>query len=289
MKKTVTYMVEGGLGKHIMFSAMIPDLYKKNNNQKINICSAYPDVFAWNKYVQKSFSHQQQEENKEIISDLIYREPYKSMFNVEKTKHLLYYWAKDLDIEFNKDWKPMQIDIKDENLKDKVDKLVSDLGDFIVVQFMGGQPPVGFDPKSAYQNNPMQMQRNYQFPFAQTLINKIKAKYPNLKIIDYSLPNEHQGYQGAMRVELPYIAYAELVKHSKCVIGIDSSLLHFASAGNVKAIGLWGGCPEWQFGWKNITNITNFKGKKENFNPYDPYYISIDSDVILKELDKKLL
>ena len=283
-----TYMIEGGLGKMICFSAMINDLAKKSSTGVINIISPYPDVFAWNEKVQVSFSLDQQghPDFKALTTELVYREPYKSNFQIDGDGHLLKYWARELGIEYNNKWLPVDVNVQDEATLSRVNSLKDELGDFIIVQFTGGQPAVGFDPESEYQNNHMQIQRNYPYGFAQTLINKIKIKYPDLNIIDFSLPNEHHGYQGASRIELPYIGYSELVKHAKAVIGIDSSLLHMASAANKKGIGLFGGCPAWQFGWSNMKNITNFRGTPSEFDPNDPWNISIDSNVVMKELNK---
>ncbi len=289
MLPTETYMLEGGLGKHVMFTAMIETLAKKSKTGKINICSPYGDVFQNNKFVQFNFGIEDQMsmEFKKYSSEIIFREPYKSNFIIDN-EHLLYYWAKELGIEYNKDWLPTNIDVQDKNILSKVDSLKNELGDFILVQFTGGQPAVGFDPEADYQQGPMHFQRNYPIQFAEILVNKIKTKYPDLNIIDFSLPNEHQGLTNAGRIDLPYIGYAELLKHSKAAIGIDSSLIHMAAANDKKSIGLYGGIPAWKFGWHSNINLTNFTESYDKFNPLDPYYISIDSNRILEELDKLL-
>ncbi len=287
---TTTYIVEGGLGKHIMFSAMINALAKKSKAGVINICSAYPDVFAWNDKVQASFNldMQRSPQFKELTKELVYREPYKSNFQVDGDGHLLKYWAKELGIKWDPEWTPTNINVQDEAILSRVNGLREELGDFIVVQFTGGQAPIGFNPDSEYQNNHMQLQRNYPYAFAETLVNKIKAEWPGLNVVDFSLPNEHPGYSQAGRIELPYVGYSELVKHAKAVIGIDSSLLHMASAAGTKGIGIWGGCPAWQFGWPNMVELTNFDGDRKRFDPNDPWSVSVGSGEVVTALRKLL-
>ena len=285
-----SYIVEGGIGKHIMFTAMIPALAKRDG-RKINVISAYPDVFENHPQVNlyASLDHMHVPEVVDKTEEFIFTEPYKTNFIKGGPKHLLHYWCKELGIKYSEDMLPKMYSTSSEELLNKVTEIKADMGEFILVQFTGGQSPIGYDyDNSQYHINDMIQQRNYQFPFANLLVSKIKARYPDLTIIDYSLPNEHPGYQGAERLDMPFKGYVELLKECKAFIGIDSSLLHMGTAVGAKGIGLYGGIPAWRFGWDQNINLTNFSGSLEGFNPYDPYYISIDSERVLNELDKLL-
>lgn len=290
MEKFNTYIVEGGIGKHIMFTALIPALAKRDKGP-INVICAYPDVFENNPDVALFTSHEYMgiPEVIERTEEYIYVEPYKSNFIKGGEKHLLEYWCKGLGIKYNKNMLPKMYSSSSEDLLKAVGEVEEQLGKFILVQFTGGQTPIGFDPEnSQYYMNDMILQRNYPYAYANLLVSKIKQRYPDLTIIDYSLPNEHQGYQDAERVSLPFKGYADLLTKAEAFIGIDSSLLHMGTAMGTKGIGLYGGIPAWRFGWKSNTNLTNFKKDISEFNPNDPYYISIDTDQVLDELDKLL-
>jgi len=288
--KAPTYNVEGGIGKHIMFTSLIPALVRKSGVGAINIVSPYPDVYVGIPGVQGVFTPDAvgTEDLRRVTTDLIYSEPYKGNFSLYGDKHLLEYWANELGVEYSPDNLP-QLPVIPEDLTKHAESIAEELVDFILVQFTGGQSPVDFNPKeSQYHTGLMHEQRNYPIPFVNVLLQKIHAKYPDLAIVDYSLPNEHPKFPHTTQLELPSIAYNILAKHAKAIICIDSSLCHMAAANNKPAIALYGGIPAWQFGWKIHTNLTNFKGKIQEFNPFDPYYISIDSNTIIAELDKQL-
>ena len=289
-----TYWLEGGIGKHAMFTALIPKLAEREPGGKIGVLSAYPEVFEGHPLVKKSWGLNDFMQDPKFVveQELVNFEPYKSNFVFDKDKHLLYFWAKGLGIDYDPDALPnlrtkgvMKIDAK---------KAAKGLGDFILLQFTGGQSPLEMQNPhgpAPYGQNPMIQQRNYPWEMVEELVAKIKAKYPNLKLVWYSLPNEHPEIEGVERIQLPSMAYVELLKYSKTFIGIDSSLAHFAAGVNKPGIVLWGGISSPEFGWKLHTNMTNYDGKYgygSDFNPENPDYIRVPTDSIMEELDKKL-
>jgi hypothetical protein len=123
-----------------------------------------------------------------------------------------------------------------------------------VCQFSGGQTPLGYDPKSQYNYNDLIARRNYSSYFP--LIELIQKDYPDLKIVNYSLPNENVFINNGVTLTENYIFYIELLKYSKGFIGIDSSLAHFASASNRQGIVIWKGTKPSMLGWELHVNIT---------------------------------
>jgi len=286
-KKIPTYRVEGGIGKHIAFSSLITKLSKKDG-KKINLISAYPDLFADHPKVSNSFSFEQYELNKnkisKVVSNIHMYEPYKGTFAFGTT-HLLQDWSNAYGIDWSQKDLP-EIFVSNE-IKDEVKKIATELGDFILTQFTGGQPPLEFNPQAQYQNNMMQQQRNYPFGMAQHLVLKIKEENPDLKIIDFSLPNEHQLIQGTQRLELPYIYYVELLKYAKTFVGVDSSLAHMAAASNKKGVVLWGGIPAYKFGWDLHINLSNYN-QQGPFNENDAFYIAVDYNFVNSKISELL-
>jgi len=283
-----TYAIDGGIGKQIMFTAMINELANNTKEGKINIVSPYSDIFIGHPKVKYVWDNKLtgSPEMIENTSDFIFYEPYRSNFALDKEGHLFDFWCKGLNIDRNKiDKKPI-LNYMTDDIMNEIEKITSDIGDFIVVQFTGGQSPLDYSENSEYIQGDMHFQRNYPIAFAHKLVSKIKEKYPDLTIIDYSLPNEHPDIAGTVRIKLPYIGYPELLKRAKTYIGIDSSLLHLGAASGTNGIGLFGGIPHWQFGWDYTKPLTNFNGKVSEFDPFDPYYICVDTNRVLKELNK---
>jgi len=265
-KKLPTFRVSGGLGKHIMFSTLLPAITKKYG--KINIISPYTEVFINNKNIEHSIFIDDFENNKSVykegISKIYAYEPYSCEFSFDD-KHILESWieAYDLDrkyISTPKVYVPEEIKA---DAKEIISKLKNDFKDgYIIVQFSGGQSPVGFDPeKSQYNINNMVIERNYPQQMAQILINKIKDKYPNMGIINCSLPNEYN-FDNVIRIERGFLHYFEFVQKAKTVICIDSMLQHISSTTDTKTIVLWNNKawnPSHKYGW-NLDNFTNIEG-----------------------------
>jgi len=284
--KIPTIIIEGGIGKHVMFTALIPKLYEKYG--KFNLVSAYPDVFSgYGDYinVNTEYSNLKKKFVSDVSSEFIFREPYKGNFALHKNKHLLDAWATELGVVYNGELPKIKFDYtSNTSITETISKLLdSELkDDFIIVQFTGGQSPLNFNSDSSYRYNSMIDKRNYPLHYAKYLIRRIKEEYPNLAILDYSLPNEYPKIDGTVRTTMPYLGYYELAKRAKKVIGIDSSLLHIATAAKADVIGLYGGIPAWEFGYSNNTNLSNFKGG--DYSEDNPSYIGIDPETILKEI-----
>lgn len=126
---------------------------------------------------------------------------------------------------------------------------------FILVQFWGGQSPIGSDLNQpfTYDNEPLK--RAYPIELAQDFINLFKKKYPKTAVIQYSLPNEPT-LAGCEKYLYPYMTYYELSKNSACkgAVTIDSSLAHLIS-GNCKVLTLWAHSHPQSFGYAFNKNI----------------------------------
>lgn len=289
-----TFWLEGGIGKHVMFTAMIDELHKKYG--KFNVLSAYPDVFKGNPKIKKAYSLDNFMEDPRFTrdNDVVYTEPYKSNFVFEKERHLLEFWTKQLGIKHSKDMKPnivsrgiFKIDAK--KIADDINK---EHNGFIILQFTGGQSPYEMSNPNGpapYGQNPMINQRNYPHELVVELVEKIQKEYPDLKILMYSLPNEHPEIPGTERLNLEYMTYVELLRYAKTFVSIDSSLSHMATAVDKKGIVLWGGISYPEFGWDMHVNLTNYRGEygeKGNFDPNNPHYIKVPTDTIMEEFNK---
>jgi len=280
-----TYWIEGGLGKHIMFTALLK-LLEEKHGERVGIVCAYPDIFKNHPSVACAWDISELDKSKNfkmLTDNLIYSEPYKGNFYLTDRIHLLKHWCDELGVPYSPELMPHVEVPYDVEMEAKI--TAKQLGDFIIVQFTGGQPPLMYEKNMQYNLNEMIVQRNYPYPLAKNLVQKIREKYPTLNIVDFSLPNEYPQLQGTIRQYNHYMKYIALIQHAKTFIGIDSSLAHMAAAKNKPGIVLWGGTSFYKFGWKLHKNITNYNNITP-FNPNDPSYIAIDYLKIIEELDK---
>ena len=120
-----------------------------------------------------------------------------------------------------------------------------------------------------------------------------QEKYEDLKIINFSLPNEPE-YKKTERPELiPFAQWHEILKMSNCkgFISVDSCLNHFARSAGRKGVVIWGGTRWIQFGYKQNRNINKWWSEwdewdNEKFEPQDPRNIMVEPEVVFEQFEK---
>lgn len=255
--KLPTFKVTGGLGKHIVFSALLPALYKKYG--EFHVLSAYPEVFFDAPEVQLSLGfsdfEQAKEECSKVIEKVYYKEPYGTEFDFN-SQHILDWWIEAYQLDDGLVDNPKLTCNEELQNQAKDVKEVSDK--YIFVQFSGGQSPSEFSDQSIYQQTDMVTQRNYPYQMAQILVNKLKFQYPEYTIYNVSLPNEYNLYN-TERLPIGFKVYKELVDDALVVICIDSMLQHIAATSDKhNTIVLWNQLaytPKDKYGWVQHYNL----------------------------------
>lgn len=275
------HSVEGGVGKHLQFTALFPELVKKYN-QKLVINSAYPELFTYSPEVAVS----------KILpchADLLYdtynayfnnydqlflSDPYMGNFLKGKT-HVVEEWATQYEIEV-KDIRPSFTvnPIREKILLSSIKKL----NQFILLQFTGGQGVIDLNYLPYNTDN---KGRNYKY--GQELINLLREAFPTHLLIVFSHNNERQEFIGETKINdeggNPLFMTREdfmiLSRHCSFFISIDSALYHMCShqSFNKKGIGLWGTTVPERFGYKENINLQS---------EY-PYCVEIKPQVIVDE------
>lgn len=279
-KQLNTYVVEGGVGKCVAFTALIQKLAKKAG-QPIQIYTPYIGCFANNPNVKLAFEQTLPLTDPRIMAsdNIFYSEPYKSNFQFGK-QHLIEAYSKLHDIEFTKEMRPH---IYTGSIADDVAKWLKDKeikGDYILVQFTGGQSGWTLGQNTQYTNN--NPNRNYPHHLAQTLINMIKGKYPDLTIIDCTLPNE-PGYLNTIKCDMHWTGVHELMKEAKTFICIDTCMNHFSASNKMSGTVIWGSTRWIQFGYTHNTNLhfhMTDKWDETRFNPEDPRNPMVDPEIV---------
>jgi len=266
MLKKNLYIVTGGLGKNILFTSILDQLYEKHKD-KICIEASYPKVFYNNPYVSSSHfvntnpvisigSRDHYRQYEEIYG----LEPYFSNF-LKKEEHLITSYQKLNNLEVKESFPKLCWDI---NLEKKLQKTIQDISPFILLQFSGGIP-----------NSPYDANLSRDYKYSQVLINKLKQHYPNINLIVFG--HDYSSYENTLNINFELTEqYFILAKYCLTFISIDSALQHFASNEyiNKKGIVLWGESSPEQFGYsKNINLITE-----------TPHVVEINSDNVISNL-----
>lgn len=260
--------VEGGLGKNVMLTAILRELKEQKGYDEMYVISPYHDVFKACSVVtdafQPGFGTLYQELVLDPNCDVLWKEPYSNQRFIKKQCHLFEAWAEEFGIELPADpttYTPLLDNI--ENEYPQVARIAEEKraqfgGNYCIVQFSGGQSPLTplVDPQGnpvPYMNEQEAIKRNY--PKGQQIIDLLKAKHGfDTQIIHFGLPNE-PSYEGAIKIEAPYLTYHLLAKDAKEIICIDSSLQHLATGVNDNVTVIWGETRPKHFGYSCNRNI----------------------------------
>ena len=281
-----TYIVEGGVGKCVAFTSLIPKLRKKS---EVQIYTPYIDCFAGNPDVKMAFESTLPLQDPRIMAsdNIYYSEPYKSNFQFGK-QHLIESYCELHNVEFNKSMKPkIYTDRHKDSVKEWLDK--NEIKKYILIQFSGGQPKWNYADNVQYQNiNP---NRNYQPYLAQQVVNMLLEEYKDTTIINCVLPNEPH-YQGTIRCDLHWSQIHEMLKGSEGFISIDSCLNHFSASAEKHGVVIWGSTRWTQFGYSHNKNL-QFHMKDDwdetKYVESDPRNVMVEPKLIIdsfKKLDK---
>ena len=283
-----TYVVEGGIGKCTAFTALVPKLAEKAG-QKIQVYTPYIDCFAYNPDVEMAYEQSLPLHDPRIMAsdNIFYCEPYKSNFALGK-QHLIESFCELMGVEYDPSMTPK---LYTTHLKDRATEWLEKngvTGKYMIVQFSGGQPPVGWNPNNLYQsNNPG---RNYPPYLAQQVIAMLRAEFPNVAVIDATLANE-PAFSGAIKCPEHWAVIHEMLKRAEGFISIDSCLQHFSASVKKAGVVIWGSTRWTQFGYSHNTNLhfhMKDKWDESKFDPTDPRNVMVDPSVVVAAYKDKL-
>lgn len=260
--------VDGGMGKNVMLTSILPIVAEKYD--EIYVVSPYFDIFKACSYVTDAFAPGQPTLYQELVldddCDILWDEPYNNSRFIKKQCHLFDAWLEEFGIERPEGFAAMDLVPVIDKIEDEFpivaqarDKALQDIGNekFILVQFSGGQSPLSpMQDQNGnmipYPNAQEAIKRNYTK--AQQLITQLKAKYPDVAIVHYALPNE-PSFDGTIKLQVPYLTYRLLAEKAFKVICIDSSLQHLATGVCKDITVIWGETRPEHFGYSCNKNI----------------------------------
>jgi len=266
------HIIEGGVGKHLQFTALLDALFKKEK-RKLALMSACPELFQNDDRVLSSHLH-----NIDPFKDtfhtffnnyknIIFNEPNKTNFLKGKS-HIIKYWADMYDVKVDNIAPDFQINKKREKI---IQSDILKLGKFILVQFTGGQAI----KQNMYNSN--NVGRNYKH--GQEVINLIKEEIPDLNIIVFGHDNEHEPFFNTTQsIFTDKLDFMILAKYCLSFLCIDSSLQHMCSNKdfNKKGVVLWGTTKHTMYGYEKNCNLVT----------EHPYAIDIEPKIIVDNFIK---
>jgi len=272
--KFLVWHIEGGLGKNVAATALLPYLAKKYQNRKIIIVASYPEVFLNNPHIYRvyrvgmtAYFYDDYILGKDT---LVFRhEPYFQTGHILKQKHLIKNWADLLGLDVKAPFKP------DLTFNMVQKQLVNDWvrnKPICLIQTNGG--PLQ-DQKYNYS-----WTRDMPIELAVEIANKFNKTH---HIIQVTRPNSPQIPNA--EVVNNFMAASELfslVAASDKRILIDSSLQHAAAAYNLPSVVLWVGTSPENFGYELHTNIRALP-PKGNTKLIDAYLFDYSFDGVLHE------
>lgn len=268
MSKKCLINVEGGLGKNIMLTAILVEFKAKKGYDEVYVISPYFDVFKACSVVTDAFPPMQGTLYQELVldeeCDIYWKEPYSNQRFIKKQCHLFEAWAEELGFELDNNpatYEPLLDKIPEEYpaVAKAVEEYLSKWqNNFCLVQFSGGQSPL--TPMQDKNGQPVQyraeqeaLKRNY-FK-GEKVVQLLQKKYPGATIVHFALPNEPT-IEGAVKIQVPYLAYHLIAAKAKEIVCIDSSLQHLATGTNDNITVIWGETRPEHFGYMRNRNVT---------------------------------
>lgn len=245
-EKYLVWHIEGGLGKNIASTSLIPDLKIKYPDRKIIIVASYPDVFLNIPEVDRvymmnhlQYFYQDYIENKDTL--VFRQEGYFQSNHISKKNHIIQSWCELLGLEY-KNQKP----IVKFNLIQK--RMINSWGSdkpILLIQTNGG--PLNDDKFYSWT-------RDIPPKIYLELINHYRKDYRVIQICR----NESQSVEGieSYHQRMSNIELLTLLSASSKRILIDSCLQHAAAGLGLESTVLWVGTSPVVFGYDTNQNIS---------------------------------
>ena len=244
--KFLVWHIEGGLGKNIAATALLPDLAKQYKTRKIVVVASYPEVFLNHPDVHRvyrvgmtAYFYEDYILNKDT---LVFRhEPYFQTGHILKQKHLVQNWAELLGISYKKQLPNLHFNM----MQKKLPNIWQRQKPILLIQTNGG----------LFQGQALDYAwtRDMPIELANYIVDKIGKNYHVMQITRENSPQ----IPGAEIINYPMsnMELFGLVAASEKRFLIDSCLQHAAAALNLPSTVFWVGTAPENFGYEMHTNI----------------------------------
>jgi ADP-heptose:LPS heptosyltransferase len=241
---TVICQVDGGVGKSIMFTAVLKAIRKQYKKANIIVVTAYPDVFIANPNVNKVLAFDQlkgiysqyilNKDVKVFVSD-----PYHRSDFITESAHLIKIWCESYGVEYNGEMPELFL-LKAEK-------------EYFQPFYKLDKPILAIHPNGGAQNQPLKYSwtRDIPAPIVEQVIEYFKNDYAILHI-----KREDQIiYPNTLQALDSFRSIAVLLTMAQKRLLIDSSAMHIATSLNLPSTVAWVGTNPNVFGYEMHENI----------------------------------
>ena len=259
--KFLVWHIEGGLGKNIAATALLPDIAKQYKTRKIVVVASYPEVFLNHPDVHRvyrvgmtAYFYEDYILNKDT---LVFRhEPYFQTGHILKQKHLVQNWAELLGVSYKKQLPNLHMNM----MQKKLTNVWQRQKPILLIQTNGG----------LFQGQSLDYAwtRDMPIELANYIVDKVGKNYHVMQITRENSPQ----IPGAEIINYPMsnMELFGLVAASEKRFLIDSCLQHAAAALNLPSTIFWVGTSPENFGYEMHTNIKSLppKGQTKMIDSY---------------------
>jgi len=246
MDKYLVWHIEGGLGKNVAATALLPALKKKYSSRKIILVVSYPEVFLSNPNVDRVYRvgmtpyfYDDYILGKDTL--VFKHEPYFQTDHITKKSHLNKNWADILGVQYKDELPELHFNMVQNNFqytwqREKPVMLIHTAGGL----FQGQQLSYAWT-------------RDMPIEYANWIAQEYGSKYHIIQVCRDNAPH----IPGAEVINQPMtnMELFSLVQASEKRVLIDSSLQHAAAAMNKSSAVMWIGTSPENFGYKMHQNI----------------------------------
>jgi len=267
---TVIFHIDGGLGKHIMGTALLKVIRKHHPKDTIHVVCAYPDVFKHNPSVDHVHQNGQHGpfyknyiQGKEQDCKLYYADPYTHSDFILEQDHLLNIWAKQWGMQY--EGETPQIYLTQSEI------------DYFAPFYQTEKPILAIQPNGGPQNQGFNYSWTRDIPEPTVL--RIVEEFKSTHSIVHIKRDDQKKYPDTLHALDGFRSIAILLQLADKRLLIDSFTQHLAAAFQLPSTVCWVTTKPEVFGYEMHDNI-----KANNFtlpvdfpnNLYQPFALSQD-------------
>jgi len=252
MSEYTVFNIEGGIGKHILSTAVVA-AYKNNNpTKKVVVVCAWPEVFLHNKDVHRVYRlgnvpyfYEDYINGKD--TDVFAQEPYRQTSHISKKKQLIETWCDMIGTKYNGELPKLAMNLREKNYIDPELAAIQKTKPILLFQPFGG-------PGKDHQADNYSWVRDIHPDVAQHMVNQLKEHYQILHVC-YDF---HTHLTDVIRYEkvVPKKNLFNLLRFADRCLFVDSSFQHAAAALNKPSTVVWIGTQPQSFGYEMHDNFT---------------------------------
>lgn len=252
MAQNVIFLVEGGLGKSIMATAVLKVIKKEYKKANIIVVTGYPDVFIGNPNVNKVLhpsqavgfykSYIQNKDTKVFITD-----PYSTSDFITESNHLLKIWCELYGLKYNGELPEIFLS--------KGEK------EYFAPFYKLDKPIMAIQPNGGAIGQPLKYSWTRDLPAF--VVNEVVSKFKNDYSILHIKRDDQLMYENTIGALDSWRSIAIMLTLSTKRLLIDSSSMHIATALNLPSVVGWIGTTPKVFGYDIHTNIVANEPTKE--------------------------